>query len=46
LASYFDIWFALTHLPRPEATLVRAVIDAPPDQLLTRLDILLNALSS
>lgn len=36
----------LQHLPQPEATLVRAVIDAPPDQLLSRLDILLNTLSS
>jgi hypothetical protein len=56
LASYFDIWFALArqphpgekrllqHLPQPEATLVRAVIAAPPDQLLSHLDNLLDAL--
>jgi predicted nucleotidyltransferase len=58
LASYFDIWFALAsqphpgekrllqHLPEPQATLVRAVIDATPDQLLQRLDALLDALDS
>jgi hypothetical protein len=56
LASYFDIWFALArqphpgekrllqHLPQPQAALVRTVIDAPPDQLLTRLDNLLDTL--
>ncbi|MBZ5594149.1 MAG: DUF4037 domain-containing protein [Acidobacteriia bacterium] len=58
LASYFDIWFALArqphpgekrllqHLPQPEAALARAVIDAPPDQLLERLDALLDSLDS
>lgn len=56
LASYFDIWFALARLPHPgekrllqhlpqrEATLARAAIAAPPDQLLQRLDDLLDAL--
>jgi predicted nucleotidyltransferase len=58
LASYFDIWFALArqphpgekrllqHLPEPQAALVRAVIEAPPDQLLHRLDALLDSLDS
>jgi predicted nucleotidyltransferase len=58
LASYFDIWFALAREPHPgekrllqrlteaEAALVRAVIDSPPDQLLSRLDALLDALDA
>ena len=57
LASYFDIWFALArqphpgekrllqYLPQPEATLVRAVIEAPPDRLLQRLDDLFDTLN-
>ena len=57
LASYFDIWFALVRQPHPgekrmlqylsepEAALVRGVIDAPPDQLLNRLDNLLDSLA-
>jgi hypothetical protein len=56
LASYFDIWFALARLPHPgekrllerlpeaEAERVRAVLEAPPCQLLSRLDKLLDAL--
>ena len=56
LASYFDIWFALArqphpgekrllqHLPEPEAALVRAVIQAPPNRLLDNLDRLLDSL--
>lgn len=58
LASCFDAWFALAqqphpgekrllqYLPEPEAMLVRAVINARPDQLLSCVDNLLDALDS
>jgi len=58
LASYFDVWFAiekkahpgekrlLTHLPEPWALLVRNVLDARPEMLLTRIDSLLDRLDA
>jgi len=58
LASYFDIWFAiekqshpgekrlLTYLPEQWASLVRAVLRAQPEVLLTEIDSLLDPLDT
>jgi len=56
LASFFDVWFAverqphpgekrlLSHLPKPWASHVRALIDTQPKMLLTQIDSLLDQL--
>jgi catechol 2,3-dioxygenase-like lactoylglutathione lyase family enzyme/predicted nucleotidyltransferase len=58
LASFFDVWFAmerqahpgekrlLTYLPKPWASLVRAVLGAQPQALLREIDTLLDPLDT
>ena len=58
LASFFDVWFALerqahpgekrllTYLPKPWASLVRAVLGAQPEALLREIDALLDFLDT
>jgi catechol 2,3-dioxygenase-like lactoylglutathione lyase family enzyme/predicted nucleotidyltransferase len=58
LASFFDVWFAierqahpgekrlLTYLPKPWASLVRAVLGAQPEALLREIDALLDPLDT